>query len=79
VKDADTAALSADQRAAVENIARSPWLVQPLSAPAGAGKTTSMRALRAAAHNGSYGRVLVLAPTGKAATSPCAKAPATPA
>ncbi|MGV0717174.1 MobF family relaxase [Mycolicibacterium sp. XJ662] len=60
-----TAALSADQRRAVENIARSPWLVQPLSAPAGAGKTTSMRALRAA-RTRCYGRTLVLAPTGKA-------------
>jgi hypothetical protein len=41
-------------------------LVQPLSAPAGAGKTTSMRALVRAAHRGFGGRVLVLAPTGKA-------------
>ena len=40
--------------------------MQPLSAPAGAGKTTSMRALRAAAHRRHRGRVLVLAPTGKA-------------
>jgi hypothetical protein len=45
VKDDDTAALSPDQKRAVHNIGRSPWLVQPLSAPAGAGKTTSMRAL----------------------------------
>ncbi len=66
IRDADTAGLSPDQKAAVENIGRSPWLVQPLSAPAGAGKTTSMRALHAAVHNGSYGRVLVVAPTGKA-------------
>ena len=49
IKDDDTAQLSPDQKRAVENIGRSPWLVQPLSAPAGAGKTTSMRALRAAA------------------------------
>jgi conjugative relaxase-like TrwC/TraI family protein len=49
VKDEDTAHLSPDQKRAVENTGRSPWLVQPLSAPAGAGKTTSMRALRAAA------------------------------
>jgi hypothetical protein len=41
VKDTDTAALSPDQRRAVKNIGRSPWLIQPLSAPAGAGKTTS--------------------------------------
>ena len=45
VREHDTAGLSADQKRAVENIASSPWLVQPLSAPAGAGKTTSMRAL----------------------------------
>jgi conjugative relaxase-like TrwC/TraI family protein len=61
----DLAGLSADQRRAVQNIARVPWLVCPLSAPAGAGKTTSMRALRAAARS-SFKRVLVLAPTGKA-------------
>jgi conjugative relaxase-like TrwC/TraI family protein len=48
-RDPATAALSADQVDAVRNIAQSPWLVQPLSAPAGAGKTTSMRALRSAA------------------------------
>jgi conjugative relaxase-like TrwC/TraI family protein len=66
VKDEDTAHLSEDQRAAVCAIARSPWLVQPLSAPAGAGKTTSMRALRAAAHRRFNGQVIVLAPTGKA-------------
>jgi hypothetical protein len=66
VKDDDTAALSPDQKRAVQNIGRSPWLVQPLSAPAGAGKTTSMRALVRAAHRRSGARVLVLAPTGKA-------------
>jgi conjugative relaxase-like TrwC/TraI family protein len=66
IKDEDTANLSPDQQRAVENIGRSPWLVQPLSAPAGAGKTTSMRALRAAAHRRHRGTVLVLAPTGKA-------------
>jgi conjugative relaxase-like TrwC/TraI family protein len=66
VKDDDTAALSPDQKRAVENIGRSPWLVQPLCAPAGAGKTTSMRALRGAAHRRRDGTVLVLAPTGKA-------------
>jgi conjugative relaxase-like TrwC/TraI family protein len=64
-RDPDTAALSAEQARAVRNIARLPWLVQPLSAPAGAGKTTSMRALRAAAHR-CYSRVLVLGPTGQA-------------
>ena len=66
INDDDTAALSSDQKRAVQNIGRSPWLMQPLSAPAGAGKTTSMRALRAAAHRRFGGTVLVLAPTGKA-------------
>jgi hypothetical protein len=66
IKEDDTAHLSADQKCAVENIGHSPWLVQPLSAPAGAGKTTSMRALRAAAHRRFDGATLVLAPTGKA-------------
>ncbi|WP_394373743.1 MobF family relaxase [Mycobacterium avium] len=62
----DTAGLSADQAAAITAIATSPWLIQPLSAPAGAGKTTSLKALRAAAHRGGKPRVVVLAPTGKA-------------
>jgi conjugative relaxase-like TrwC/TraI family protein len=66
VKDEDTAGLSPDQKRAVENIGRSPWLVQPLSAPAGAGKTTSLRALNAAVKRRHSGRVVVLAPTGKA-------------
>jgi conjugative relaxase-like TrwC/TraI family protein len=66
IKKADTAHLSADQKRAVENIGRSPWLVQPLTAPAGAGKTTSMRALRTAAQRRIHGTVIVLAPTGKA-------------
>jgi conjugative relaxase-like TrwC/TraI family protein len=65
VKDTDTAGLSPDQKRAVESIAESPWLVQPLSAPAGAGKTTSTRALAAVARR-RHGQVLVLAPTGKA-------------
>jgi len=64
-RDPATAALSPEQVDAVRNIAASPWLVQPLSAPAGAGKTTSMRALRAAAER-CFTRVLVLAPTGHA-------------
>jgi AAA domain/TrwC relaxase len=66
IKKEDTALLSPDQARAVENIGRSPWLVQPLSAPAGAGKTTSMRALRAAVRRRFGGTVLVVAPTGKA-------------
>jgi conjugative relaxase-like TrwC/TraI family protein len=65
VKDTDTQGLSPDQKRAVDNIAQSRWLVQPLSAPAGAGKTTSMRALAAVARR-RHGQVLVLAPTGKA-------------
>ncbi|OBF24941.1 MULTISPECIES: MobF family relaxase [Mycobacterium] len=65
LRDVDVAGLSADQARAVTNIAWLPWLVCPLSAPAGAGKTTSMRALRIGArHSGK--RVLVVAPTGKA-------------
>ena len=66
IKPEDTTGLSADQRRAVENIGATPWLVQPLSAPAGAGKTTTMRALVSAVHRRFNGRVLVLAPTGKA-------------
>ena len=62
----DTAGLSADQAAAVEAIAVSPQLVQVLSAPAGAGKTTSLRALRTAAHRGGMARVIAVAPTGRA-------------
>jgi conjugative relaxase-like TrwC/TraI family protein len=58
--------LSADQARAITHIAASPWLIQPLSAPAGAGKTTSLKALRAAAHGAGKRQVLVLAPTGKA-------------
>jgi AAA domain len=65
VKDEDTAGLLGDQQRAVENIAAAPWLVCPLSAPAGAGKTTSMWAPVAAAHR--FRRtVVVVAPTGKA-------------
>ena len=40
-------------------------MVQPLQAPAGAGKTHSLKALRAAAHR-AHKDVLVFAPTGKA-------------
>ena len=61
----DTAGLSEDQARAVTAIATSQRLVQPLSAPAGAGKTHSLRALRAAAHAAGK-RVLVAAPTGRA-------------
>jgi ATP-dependent exoDNAse (exonuclease V) alpha subunit len=65
VRTADLQGLSADQARAIANIAHSPYLVQPLQAPAGAGKTHSLQALRAAAHRAKKG-VLVLAPTGKA-------------
>ena len=61
----DTAGLSPDQARAVTAIATSARLVQPLSAPAGAGKTHSLRALRAAAHAAGK-RVVVAAPTGRA-------------
>lgn len=61
-----TAGLSAAQAAAITAIATSPWLIQPLSAPAGAGKTTSLKALRMAAHRAGKPRVVVLAPTGNA-------------
>jgi len=64
VRTADLHDLSADQARAIANIAASPYLVQPLQAPAGAGKTHSLQALRAAAHRGNKD-VLVLAPTGK--------------
>ena len=62
---ADLHGLSADQARAITTIAASPYLVQPLQAPAGAGKTHSLAALRAAAHRANKD-VLVLAPTGKA-------------
>ncbi len=65
VRAADLAGLSADQARAIVNIAASPYLVQPLAAPAGAGKTHSLQALRAGAHRAAK-EVLVLAPTGKA-------------
>jgi ATP-dependent exoDNAse (exonuclease V) alpha subunit len=65
VDEHDSAGLSANQKRAVRNIAVTRWLVQSLSAPAGAGKTTSMRALTAAAHRWNRG-VVVLAPTGNA-------------
>jgi hypothetical protein len=65
VRDDDLGDLSADQARAIRNIAVSPFLVQPLQAPAGAGKTHSLKVLRAAAHH-AHKDVLVLAPTGKA-------------
>jgi conjugative relaxase-like TrwC/TraI family protein len=65
VRAEDIGDLSADQARAIRNIAFSPYLVQPLQAPAGAGKTHSLKVLRAAAHRAAK-QVLVLAPTGKA-------------
>jgi len=61
----DLDGLSADQARAIAGIAQSPQLVQPLQAPAGAGKTRSLKALRAAAHR-SNKHVLVIAPSGRA-------------
>ncbi|TXI56671.1 MAG: hypothetical protein E6Q54_09915 [Mycolicibacter arupensis] len=61
----DTAELSADQARVVTAIAESPWLIQPLTAPAGAGKTHSLKALRAAAHRAGRS-VVVLSPHGRA-------------
>ncbi|UXA21346.1 relaxase domain-containing protein (plasmid) [Mycobacterium sp. SMC-4] len=61
----DTTGLSPDQAQAITAIATSQRLVQPLSAPAGAGKTHSLRALRRAANEAGK-RVLVVAPTGRA-------------
>ena len=49
VRAADLEGLSADQARAIATIAASPYLVQPLQAPAGAGKTHSLQALRSGA------------------------------
>jgi ATP-dependent exoDNAse (exonuclease V) alpha subunit len=65
VRTADLRGLSTDQARAIASIAASPYLVQPLQAPAGAGKTHSLQALRAGAHRANK-QVLVFAPTGKA-------------
>jgi conjugative relaxase-like TrwC/TraI family protein len=65
VRNEDLRGLSTDQARAVVNIAQSPYLVQPLQAPAGAGKTHSLKALRAGANRAGK-EVLVLAPTGRA-------------
>lgn len=58
--------LSAQQHQVVTAIASTPQLVVPLSAPAGAGKTTSMRALRTIVERRHTARMIVIAPTGKA-------------
>ena len=57
--------LSAEQHQVVTAIASTPQLVVPLSAPAGAGKTTSMRALRTIVERRHTARMIVIAPTGK--------------
>src|SRR4029077_21017914 len=46
VRDADLGDLSPDQARAIRSLARSPSLFQPPQAPAGAGKTHSLKALR---------------------------------
>ncbi len=66
VRDGDTDGLSPDQARVVTTIASSEQLVCPLSAPAGAGKTTSMRALAAMARRRFDAKVIVVAPTGNA-------------
>jgi conjugative relaxase-like TrwC/TraI family protein len=65
VRTADLDGLSAYQARAIASIAQSLYLVQPLQAPAGAGKTHSLQALRAAAHRTNK-HVLLIAPTGRA-------------
>jgi len=65
VSAADVAGLSPDQERVIRAIAGSPFLVQPLQAPAGAGKTFSLAALHAAALRAGR-EVLVVAPTGRA-------------
>jgi len=65
VRTTDLRGLSADQARAIASIAASPYVVQPLQAPAGAGKTHSLQALRAGAHRANK-EVLVVAPTGNA-------------
>lgn len=64
--DRHAVGLSLDQARAVRSIAETEQLVCPLSAPAGAGKTTSMRALRTLAHQRHGVKVIVIAPTGRA-------------
>ncbi|WP_254697464.1 hypothetical protein [Mycobacterium avium] len=61
-------------------MATSPWLIQPLSAPAGAGKTTSLKARcarpRTAAENPAWS---CWRRPEKPSMWRCAKVPATPA
>ncbi|ARV85396.1 relaxase domain-containing protein (plasmid) [Mycobacterium intracellulare subsp. chimaera] len=69
--------LSDQQYEVVTAIASTPQLVVPLSAPAGAGKTTSMRALRTIVERRHTARVIVIAPTGKAVDVAVAEGAAT--
>lgn len=69
--------LSQQQFDAVTAIATSPRLVAPLTAPAGAGKTTSMRALRTLVERRKDARLILLAPTGKAVDVAVAEGAAT--
>lgn len=72
-RDADIAPfkLSEDQSEAISEIAASPHRVQVVQAPAGAGKTRSLKALRHIVEDNRYrnhrANMWVLAPTGKAA------------
>ena len=65
VRSSDLNELSGGSARAAQYPPCSPFLVQPMCAPAGAGKTHSPRALRAGAARG-YEQVPVLGPTGKA-------------
>lgn len=65
LRDDELAGLGADQATAITEIARSQQLVQILQAPAGAGKTHSLKALRAGANRRGK-TVYAIAPTGKA-------------
>ena len=78
VRDDDLGDLSSDQARAIRAIAQSPYLVQPLQAPAGAGKTHSLKALRGAAHRANK-EVLVVAPLVRPSMRRCATKPATAA
>jgi len=76
VRTADLADFSADQARAIANIAVSPYLVQPVQAPAGAGKTHSLQPLRAAALRANKD-LLVIAPPVEQSTRRCAGEPVT--
>lgn len=65
MKDHELEGLGEDQATAISEIARSPQLVQVMQAPAGAGKTHSLKALRQGAHRFNKD-VYVLAATGQA-------------